>query len=130
MKCGDQPFSSSNVPARQEHYYAAANDPYSSSSHSAVILKFPGSLTGKNIEDVAPPIYQTLESGVDAPIYQALGVEAPIYQALNNNRKSSEVWAENTSEGKVTHVCRSPNDGVNASIHKHLTIHLSFQTPR
>lgn len=120
MKCGDQPFSSSNVPARQEHYYAAANDPYSSSSHSAVILKFPGSLTGKNIEDVAPPIYQTLESGVDAPIYQA----------LNNNRKSSEVWAENTSEGKATHVCRSPNDGVNASIHKHLTIHLSFQTPR
>lgn len=77
MKCGDQPFSSSNVPARQ----AAANDPYSSSSHSAVILKFPGSLAGKNIEDVAPPIYQTLESGVDAPIYQA----------LNNNRKSSEV---------------------------------------
>ena len=120
MKCGDQAFSSDNVPDPQEHYYAAVNGPHSSSNHSAVILKFPDSLAGKKCEDVAPSIYQTLKGGVDAPIYQALGVDAPIYQALNNNQKSPEVRAEKTSEGKATPVCRSPNDGVNASIYQTL----------
>lgn len=110
MKCGDQAFSSGNVPDTQEHHYAAINGLHSSSNHSAVILKFPDSLAGKNSKYVAPPIYQTLESGVDAPIYQA----------LNNNRKSPEVRAEKTSERKTTPVCQSPNDGVTASIYQTL----------
>lgn len=88
MKRGDQAFSSGNVPDPLEHYYAAVNGPHSSSNHSTVTLQFPDSIAEKNSEDVAPPIYQTLESGVNAPIYQALGVDAPIYQALNNNQKS------------------------------------------
>ena len=84
MKSGDQAFPSGNVPD-PKHYYAAVKD--SSSNHPAAILKFPDSLAEKSSEDVAPPIYQTLDSGVDASIYQALGVDAHIYQALNNNRK-------------------------------------------
>lgn len=88
MKRGDQAFSSGNVPDPLEHYYAAVNGPHSSSNHSTVTLQFPDSIAEKNSEDVAPPIYQTLESGVNAPIYQALGVDAPIYQALNKNQKS------------------------------------------
>ena len=130
MKCGDQAFLSGNVPDPQEHYYAVVNGPHSSSNHSPVVLKFPDSLAGKNSEDVAPPIYQSLESAVDAPVYQALGVDAPIYQALNNNRKPPEARAERPSEGNATPVCRPPNDGVNASIYQTLNNTLSFQRPR
>ena len=99
MKCSDQAFPSGNVPDLQEHYYAAVNDP-----------QLPDPLAGKKSECVAPPIYQTLESGVDAPIYQA----------LSNNRKSPEVRAEKTSERKATLVCQSPNDGVTAPIYQTL----------
>ncbi|XP_020621541.1 uncharacterized protein LOC110059180 [Orbicella faveolata] len=93
MKCGDQAFSAGNVPDFGEHSYAAYNDLYPSSNHSAVILKFPDSLAGKNSEDVAAPIYQKPDSGVDTLIYQPInsGGDGPIYQPLNSNRKSSEV---------------------------------------
>ena len=107
MKCSDQAFPSGNVPDLQEHYYAAVNDPH---SPVVVIFKLPDSLAGKKSECVAPPIYQTLESGVDAPIYQA----------LNNNPKSPEVRAEKTSGRKATLVCQSPNDGVTAPIYQTL----------
>ena len=119
MKCGDPAFSSGYVADPQEYYYADVDDPHSSSNHSAVILKFPDSLASENSEYVAPSIYQTLESGVDAPIYQA----------LNNNRKSPEVRAEKTSERKATLVCQSPNDGVTHSIYQTLNHTLKFSDP-
>lgn len=100
MKSGDQAFPSGNLPD-PEPYYAAVKD--SSSNQPAAILKFPDSLAEKNSEDVAPPIYQTLESGVDESIYQALGVDAPIYQALNNNRKSpGDQWGKGNASLPIT----------------------------
>ena len=92
MKSAEQAFPSGNVPDPELHY-AAVKD--SSSNQPAAIFKFPDSLAQKHSEDVAPPIYQTLESGVDESIYQALGVDARIYQALNNNRKSpGDQWGK------------------------------------
>ena len=60
MTSGNQAFSSGNVLDLQEHYCAAVNDLHSPSNHSAVVLKFPDSLAGKNSEDVAIPTYQRL----------------------------------------------------------------------
>ena len=89
MRCVDQAFSTGNVPDFGEHNYPADNDLLASSNRSAVVLKFPESLAGKNSEDVGAPIYQTL-------IYQPIngGTDASINQPLNSNRKSSEVLAE------------------------------------
>lgn len=128
MKRGDQTCSTSNVPCFEGHHYAAVNDLRASNNQSAVVLKFPDSLEGKNSVGFAAPIYQTLISGVDVPIYQALnsGVDAPIYQPLN---KSPGVRPEKASEGVNESVCQPPNNGVTESIY-HLTLNLRLQKPR
>lgn len=108
MECGDRAFSSD----LGEKYYGAVNDLQTSSNHSAVVLKFPDSLVGKNSEDGAPPIYGKLSSGVDSPF--SLGSAKPIYETLNSNRKSTEVRGEKISEGNAATVCQSPNNGVAA----------------
>ena len=94
MECGDRFFSSD----LGEKYYGAVNDLQASSNHSAVVLKFPDSLVGKNSEDGA----------------------APIYESLISNRKSPEVRVEKTSEGNEATVCQSPNNGVTAFIYETL----------
>lgn len=119
MKRGDQTCSTGNVPCFEGHHYAAVNDLHASNNHSAVVLKFPDSLEGKNSVGFAAPIYQTLISGVDVPIYQPLnsGVDAPIYQPLN---KSPGVRPERASEGVAKSVCQPANNGVAESIYQTL----------
>ena len=119
MKYGNQPLSTGNVPDFEKHHCAAVNDLRASSNHSAVVLKFPDSLEGKNSEDGSAPIYQTLISGVDAPIYQPLnsGIDAPIYQPLN---KSKKVRDEKASEGVGVADYQPPNNGVATSIYETL----------
>ena len=112
MECGDRAFSSD----LGEKYYGAVNDLQTSSNHSAVVLKFPDSLVGKNSEDGAPPIYGKLSSGVESPFSLPLksGSAKPIYERLNSNRKSTEVRVEKTSEGNAATLCQSPNNGAAA----------------
>ena len=108
MKYGDKPFSTGNVPDFGEHHYAAVNvDLQAASNHPTLVLKFPDSLAGKNSDDSSAPIYQTLISGVDAPIYQPL-------------KKSPEFRAEKASKGVGASVYQPPNNGVAASIYETL----------
>ena len=74
----------------QEHYYASTyNPPVSSTNHSAVPLTFPAATAEKKGEETTPSIYQQLNGGATAPIYQS----------VNNDPKIPEVQADNKSEG-------------------------------
>ena len=83
MQCGDRLFSSD----LGEKYYGAANDLQASSNHSAVVLKFPDPLVGKNNDDGAAPIYEKHSRGVDSPPSLLInsGSAKPTHESLDSN---------------------------------------------
>ncbi len=113
MKSDSRTNSSRNLPIQnpEEHNYAAIYDHPLSTNQSAVILKFPeASAAEKGSEGGTSSIYQPLDSGVGASIYQHLnsgpkfseaspgknseGNATSIYQQLKNDPKVSEAWTE------------------------------------
>ena len=77
----------------QEHYYASIyNPPVSSTNHSAVPLTFPAATAETKGEEATPSIYQPLNGGATASIYQS----------VNSDPKIPEVQADNKSEGAAT----------------------------